>query len=44
MAKHVAGSMDTSAQEKTFEGFVKVTVRTVVFIFCVLVFIALVNA
>lgn len=41
---HVPGSMDISDQERTFEGFMRVVVRTGIAIVVVLVFLALVNA
>ena len=44
MAEHEMGSMDTSAQEQAFDGFIKVCVRSVIAIILVLVFMALVNA
>lgn len=44
MADHVHGTMDTSTQEKTYDGFIKATVRSVIVILAVLVFMALVNA
>lgn len=43
MAKHEHGSMDTTEQEKTFDGFVKMSVRVVIGSILLLVFIALVN-
>jgi len=43
MAEHKHGSMDISVQEKTFAGFVKVVVWSVVVILATLVFIAIVN-
>ena len=44
MAEHKHGTMDTSTQEKTFEGFIRFTVRSVIVIIALLIFIALVNA
>ena len=44
MEDHVHGTMDTGTQEKTFEGVVKFSGRSVVAILLVLVFMALVNA
>lgn len=41
--EHEHGSMDTSDQEKTFEGFVKFTTYSVIGILVFLVFLALVN-
>lgn len=43
MAKHEHGSMDISDQEKTFDGFIKMTTRVAIFSILLLVFIALVN-
>ena len=43
MAKHSHGSMDIEVQEKTFEGFVRWTVRTVIFIIVALILLALIN-
>jgi hypothetical protein len=43
MAEHKHGEMDTKAQERTFEGFVRFTIWTVVAIIVTLVFIAIVN-
>ncbi|QFU09833.1 Bacterial aa3 type cytochrome c oxidase subunit IV [Rhodobacteraceae bacterium THAF1] len=43
MAKHSHGSMNIEEQEKTFEGFVKWTVRTVIAIIVALVLLALIN-
>lgn len=44
MAEHVHGTMDTSAQEKAYAGFVNVTKWVVIVILAVLVFLALVGA
>ncbi|KPN63948.1 hypothetical protein XMM379_000865 [Aliiroseovarius sp. xm-m-379] len=44
MAEHEMGTMDTSAQEKTYEGFVKTCVRSTIAILLILVFLALVGA
>ncbi|UWP89284.1 aa3-type cytochrome c oxidase subunit IV [Aliiroseovarius crassostreae] len=44
MAEHEMGTMDTSAQEKTYEGFVKACVRSTIAILLILVFLALVGA
>lgn len=43
MAEHQHGEMDISEQEKTFEGFVTLTIRTVIVIIALLIFIGLVN-
>jgi len=42
MAEHKHGEMDTSAQEKTFEGFMSMVTKTTIAILVVLVFLALV--
>ena len=44
MAEHKHGEMDISVQEKTFDGFVKMTIRAVILIIAILIFMALVNA
>lgn len=44
MADHKHGSMDTTEQEKTFGGFIRFAVWTVVVIIAVLVFLALFNS
>ena len=41
--EHKHGSMDTEVQEKTFDGFINWTTKTVVVFILALVFIALVN-
>jgi len=38
------GSMDITAQERTYAGFLKISTRAVITFLVVLVFIALVNA
>lgn len=43
MAEYKPGSMDMTAQEKTFQGFVKFMTRTVIVIIAVLIFLALAN-
>ncbi len=43
MDKHRHGSMDIETQEKTFNGFVKLAVRTVVGIAIVLILLAIIN-
>ena len=43
-SEHKHGEMDISEQEKTFEGFIKFSVWTVVICLLILVFLALVNA
>ncbi|MGL4235884.1 aa3-type cytochrome c oxidase subunit IV [Tabrizicola sp.] len=42
--EHKHGSMDIRAQEKTFEGFVRMSVWVVCISIAVLIFMALVNA
>ncbi len=44
MAKHEHGKMDISEQEKTFAGFVRLTVWGAAISIGILIFIALVNA
>lgn len=44
MSEHKHGEMDTTVQEKTFEGFVKFMTWSTVVIILLLLFIALVNA
>lgn len=43
MAEHKHGSMDTSVQEKTYEGFIKFSIRTSVVILVALVLLTLAN-
>jgi Ni,Fe-hydrogenase I cytochrome b subunit len=43
-SEHVHGSMDIRAQEKTFAGFVRMSVWVVVVVIAVLIFMGLVNA
>ena len=43
MAEYTHGDMNIEVQEKTFDGFVKIVGRTIIFILCVLIFIALVD-
>lgn len=42
MAEHKHGEMDTSSQEKTFEGFMSMTTKVTVGIIIFLIFLALV--
>ncbi len=42
MAEHKHGEMDTSVQEKTFDGFMNMTTKTTIGIIVLLVFLALV--
>ncbi|MCC5964313.1 MAG: aa3-type cytochrome c oxidase subunit IV [Rhodobacteraceae bacterium] len=44
MAEHKHGSMDTSEQEKTFNGFIRLTIWGAGISIGILVFLALVNA
>lgn len=44
MAEHKHGSMDIRVQEKTFDGFMKFSARTVVVILVLLVILAIVGA
>lgn len=44
MAEHKHGEMNIDVQEKTFAGFVTFTVRAVMVIIGILLFIALVNS
>jgi hypothetical protein len=44
MAEHKHGSMDITEHEKTYEGFIRWTVRIVVAIFVVLLFLAIFGA
>lgn len=43
MADHKHGEMDTTVQEKTFDGFVSMTIKTVVVILVALILLALIN-
>jgi len=43
MAEHKHGTMDTTVQEKTFNGFVTFVSRAVVVIIVTLILIALIN-
>jgi len=44
MSEHKHGSMDTSVQEKTFDGFISWSVKIVVASIAILVFLALFNS
>lgn len=44
MAEHKHGEMDITTHEATFEGFVKMTQRSIIAIIAVLIFLALVGA
>ncbi|QFS84273.1 Bacterial aa3 type cytochrome c oxidase subunit IV [Roseivivax sp. THAF40] len=43
MAEHKHGEMDTTEQEKTFEGFVNFTIKTVIVILVAVVLLAIFN-
>ena len=43
MAEHKHGEMDTSVQEKTFEGFMSMVTKATVIILISLVLLALIN-
>ncbi|WP_084794678.1 aa3-type cytochrome c oxidase subunit IV [Pseudoponticoccus marisrubri] len=43
MAEHKHGSMDVTEQEKTFEGFITFTIRSVIVILAIVVFLAVFN-
>ena len=43
MAEHKHGTMDTSAQEKAFDGFIKITTRATIVIIVALILLAIVN-
>lgn len=44
MAEYKHGSMDVSAQQKTFEGFIWLMTRAAILCICILIFMALVDA
>ena len=44
MAEHKHGFMDTTEHEKTFEGFVRWSIRIVIFSIAVLLFLAVFNS
>lgn len=44
MAEYKHGEMNTFVQEKTFEGFIKFTTRSIIVIVLILMFMALVGA
>ena len=44
MAEHKHGSMDTSVQEKTFDGFIRMTIWGAAISVFILIFMALANA
>lgn len=43
MAEHRHGSMDTTEQEKTFNGLVKISAWVVAFVILILIFLAFVG-
>ncbi len=44
MAEHEHGSMDTSVQEKTFDGFMKMVSRSTIAIIIFMIFLGLIAA
>jgi hypothetical protein len=44
MSEHEHGKMDISVQEKTFEGFITWSIRVVVVVIAVLLFLAVFNS
>lgn len=44
MADHKPGHMDVEAQEKTFDGFIRLSVRAIIVVLVVLVLLAIWNA
>lgn len=44
MAEHKPGTMDITEHEKTFQGFIKFSVRAVVVILAILIFLAVFNS
>ena len=44
MAEHEHGSMNTTTQEKTFDGFLKMVSRATIVILLLVILMALVNA
>ncbi len=40
-AEYKEGSMDITEHEKTFRGFIRITIRSVIAIFAILIFLAL---
>lgn len=44
MADHEQGSMDIRVQEKTFDGFIRMSTWGAIISICVLIFMALANA
>ena len=44
MAEHKHGSMDISEQEKTFAGFINLTIKTCMVIIAIVIFLAVFNS
>ncbi len=44
MAEHKHGTADTADQQRTFDGFLKVSTRVAIVSICVLVFLAIFNS
>ncbi len=44
MADHKHGSMDTTVQEETFNGFIKASIRVVIASIAILLFMAVFNS
>lgn len=44
MAEHQHGQMDISANEKTFEGFIRISVRVAIAVIAVLIFLLIFNS
>ncbi|MFP7569220.1 aa3-type cytochrome c oxidase subunit IV [Marivita sp. S2033] len=44
MAEHKHGTMDITAQEKTFDGFLRIIARVAMFSIAVLIFLAIFNS
>lgn len=44
MAEHKHGSMDTTVQEETFNGFIKAVIRVSIVCIAVLLFLAIFNS
>jgi len=44
MAEHKHGSMDVAEQERTFDGFIKFSIRVTIVCLAVLVFLAIFNS
>ncbi len=44
MAEHKHGTMDITTQEKTFDGFIRWSMRVAIFSIAVLIFLAIFNS